>query len=142
VNYALMAHRAAPHSVTRYSPFYLIYGRHMRLPMEDDLTTSQFVIEKHDSNRDPIQHHLDTLADRFREAYQVVQEQNKLGRDRQKEQYDRGTKLVTFQPGDMVYLREMIKSKRTCPRFRVRWKGPYEVVRRIRFELLCPSSTK
>jgi hypothetical protein len=39
VNYALMAHRAVPHSITRYSPFYLLYGRQMQLPTEDDLTS-------------------------------------------------------------------------------------------------------
>jgi len=38
VNYALMAHRAVPHSTTTYSPFYLLYSREMRLPAEDDLT--------------------------------------------------------------------------------------------------------
>ena len=38
VNYALMAHHAVPHSTTRYSPFYLLYGRETRLPAEDDLT--------------------------------------------------------------------------------------------------------
>jgi transposase InsO family protein len=27
VNYALMAHRAVPHSTTKYSPYYLLYGR-------------------------------------------------------------------------------------------------------------------
>jgi len=37
VNYALMAHRSVPHSNTKYSPFYLLYGREIRLPVEDDL---------------------------------------------------------------------------------------------------------
>jgi hypothetical protein len=54
-----------------------------------------------------------------------------MGRDRQKEQYDKGTKVITFQPGDMVYLREMARRKRDCPKFRLRWKGPFEVVKRL-----------
>jgi len=40
-----MAHRVMPYSTTRYSPFYLLYGREMRLPAEDDLTTEKFVTE-------------------------------------------------------------------------------------------------
>jgi len=32
-----MAHRAQPHSVTGYSPFYLLHGREMQLPGNDNL---------------------------------------------------------------------------------------------------------
>jgi len=31
VDYALMGHGATPHSVTKFSPYYLLYGRDMRL---------------------------------------------------------------------------------------------------------------
>jgi ribosomal protein L21E len=54
-----------------------------------------------------------------------------LGRLRQKKQYDLGTKLTTFQPGDVIYLREMVRRKRGCPKFRLRWKGPYTVIKRL-----------
>jgi hypothetical protein len=37
------------------------------------------------------------LADRLKEAYQVVSENNRIGRERQKEYYNIGTKVVTFQ---------------------------------------------
>jgi transposase InsO family protein len=131
VNYALMAHRAIPHSTTRYSPFYLLYGRQMRLPMEDDLTAAKLLSRESRDNRNVIQEHVDTLADRLEEAYRVVRENNKVGRERQKKQYDRGTRLVIFQPGEMVYLRQMNRVKRGCPKFRLRWRGPYEVIRRL-----------
>jgi transposase InsO family protein len=129
VNYALMAHRAIPHSITRYSPFYLLHGKQMRLPMEDDLTMAKFKELKDSSNS--IQDHIDTLADRLKEAYQVARDNNRLGRDRQKEQYDKGTKLIIFQPGDIVYLREMVRRKQDSPTFRFRWKGPFTVIRRL-----------
>ena len=98
VDYALMAHRAVPHSTIRYSPFYLLYGREMRIPTEDDLTPDNFVTKDGASRRESIQHHVETLADRLKEAYQVARENNRIGRQRQKEYYNRGTKLVTFQP--------------------------------------------
>ena len=74
VNYALMAHRAVPHSITRYSPFYLLYGREMRLLTEDDLTPENFMTTDDSSRKNSVQHHLETLADRLKEAYQVVRE--------------------------------------------------------------------
>jgi transposase InsO family protein len=89
VSYALMAHRAIPHSTTRYSPFYLLHGRQMRLPMEDDLTTARFLHKEASDSHNPIQDHIDTLANRLEEAYHTVRKNNEVGRKRQKEQYDK-----------------------------------------------------
>jgi len=36
VPYAVMAYRAMPHCSTKHSPYYLVFGRDMRLPIEDD----------------------------------------------------------------------------------------------------------
>jgi hypothetical protein len=36
VPYAVMAYQAMPHCSTKYSPYYLVYGRDMRLPIEED----------------------------------------------------------------------------------------------------------
>jgi hypothetical protein len=60
-----------------------------------------------------------------------VRENNKVGRQRQKEWYDKRTRLIIFQPDEMVYLRQMSRVKRGCPKFRLRWRGPYEVRRRL-----------
>jgi transposase InsO family protein len=111
VNYVLMAHRAVPHSVTKYSPFCLLLGRQMLLPTEDDLTGRKCVDETRNFNGDLIQTHVDTLAERFEEAHAIVRENNKAGREIQKESYDRGTRLFSFQPGDLVYLREITRGK-------------------------------
>jgi hypothetical protein len=99
--------------------------------MDDDLTTARFSRPAPPDHRDVVQYHVETLADRLKEAFRVVRENNQLGRDRQKTRYDHGTKLTVFQPGERIYLREMVKSKRGASKFRLRWKGPYEVVRRL-----------
>jgi hypothetical protein len=31
----------------------------------------------------------------------------------------------------MVYLKEMVNSRQRCAKFRIRWKGPYEVIGRL-----------
>ena len=59
-----------------------------------------------------------------KEAYEMVRENNRIGRERQK-YYNIGTTLVSFQPGDMVYLKKMVNSRQKCAKFRIRWKGPY-----------------
>jgi hypothetical protein len=81
VNYALMAHRAISHSFTRYSPFSLLHGRQMLLPMENDLTNAIFLRDERKNNRNSIEDHIVNLADRLEEVYQVVRENNKVGRE-------------------------------------------------------------
>jgi hypothetical protein len=104
----------------------------MGLPMEDDLTTAKFARGGGGprDNHSLIQDHIHTLADRLEEVYRVVRENN-VGRERQKKWYDKGTRLVVFQSGEKVYLRQMSRVKRGCPKFRLRWRGPYEVIRRL-----------
>jgi hypothetical protein len=60
----------------------------------------------------------------------MVRENNRTGGERQKEYYNPGNKLLTFQPGDLVYLKEMVNRRRGA-KFKTRWKGPYEVIRRL-----------
>jgi hypothetical protein len=47
--------------------------------MEDDLTTSKFLIKDPKDSDNPIQDHIDTLADRLKEVYHVLRENNKEG---------------------------------------------------------------
>lgn len=61
----------------------------------------------------------------------MAKENNRIGRERQKKQYDKGTRITIFQPGEMIYLRVITNQKRGCPKFRLKWRGPYEVVRRL-----------
>jgi hypothetical protein len=60
-----------------------------------------------------------------------VGENNKVIREKQKEKYDNGTKSVIFQPGDMICLRQMVRGSHGCPKFRLSWRGPYDVIRRL-----------
>jgi hypothetical protein len=54
--------------------------------------------------QDKVGSHIKILTERLDEAFDVVQRQNKIGREKQKIQYDKNTKLVTFSEGDYIYL--------------------------------------
>jgi hypothetical protein len=63
VDYARMAQRATPHTVTKFSPFYLLHGREMRLPVTDDLT-ARINDETGDSRTgNTVEDHTRTLAE-------------------------------------------------------------------------------
>jgi transposase InsO family protein len=131
VDYALMVQRATPHTITKYSPFYLLHGREMPLPNTDDLSARVDDSVKVPKLGDSVEMHARTLAERLKEAYEIVREYNKLGREKQKAQYDKNTKLVIFSVGDYVYIKEMAVRPGKSKKFRDRWRGPYLVTQRL-----------
>jgi hypothetical protein len=104
----------------------------MRLPSVDDLTVLSSRAHTKDSpiTESQISEHLNILSDQLQETYKVVIKNNRLSRTKQKEYYDQGTKLRQFQGGDMIYIKEMAIGKNQSSKFRLPWKGPFEVVKR------------
>jgi hypothetical protein len=131
VDYALMVHRSTPHTVTKYSPYYLLHGRDMRMPSENDLTARIETSDNKSDSPDKVARHIDELADNLREAFEIVRESNKVSRAKQKAYYDRNTKLVSYSEGDYVYLKEMVVGVEKSKKFRSRWRGPYLRVNRF-----------
>jgi len=92
VDYTLMVHHATPYSVTKFSPYCLLHGRDMRLPNMDYLSARMEVPGKELDSQDKVGHHIQSLAGKLIEAYEVVIKLNKASRVRQKAYYDRNTK--------------------------------------------------
>jgi hypothetical protein len=65
IPYAVMAYRAMPHSSTKYSPYYLVFVRDFRLPIEDDWRPS---VQKENPEREEYEEHVKMLALRLKEA--------------------------------------------------------------------------
>jgi len=128
VPYAVMAYRDMPHCSTKYSPYYLVLDREMRLPIEDDWRPS---VGKNAFPEVDYERHIRTLAERLREANKVAGCQSKLNRDVAKLYYDRQTKLEKFGKGDLVYVHGPTYKKVKTKKFSYKHKWPFEMVERI-----------
>jgi hypothetical protein len=91
-DYALMVQRSTPHTTTKFSPYYLLHGQEMRLPTTDDLSARGETDGGDSTPTNFVEDHIRVLAERLKEAYEVVMEHNKTGRERQKIQYNKNTK--------------------------------------------------
>jgi len=69
VDYASMVHRSTPHTITKFSPYYLLHGRDMRLPTMDDLSVRVNTDEADFTSGDPYQHARHPLAFRQKSRY-------------------------------------------------------------------------
>ena len=95
------AYNCTQHEVTGYSPFYLMYGRHPRLPID--------VLMGHDPNKSSPDYNtfVKSLKENLSEAYKLVQQRSSKKRLHQKSGYDKKQRGACLQTGDRVLVRKV-----------------------------------
>lgn len=122
--YVLFAYRSSPQSSTKESPFFLLYGRDPKLPIEAALTLDpvRFVKNTGDYKVD--------LTQRLSEAWDLAKQQVKEAQRQQKQSYDRHTRDASIQPGDRVFIYMPAAKQNLHHKFARPFYGPYRVLSR------------
>ena len=128
IPYAVMAYRAMPHCSTKYSPYCLVFGKDMRLPIEDDWRPK---LSKPESKEEEYEDIVKTLALRLREANRAAGQHSKQSHQTANQYYDRRTRLEQFRKGDLVYLHDPTHKRGKARKFSYQYKGPFEVESKI-----------
>ena len=121
---ALFAYREVPQASTGFSPFELLYGRHVRGPMK--LIKEAWIDPEADETRTLAQYVVD-LKTNIRDTCEVAKQALSEAGDVQKRQFDRKTKVRMFEPGDRVLILRPEKTNK----LELAWKGPYKVLERL-----------
>lgn len=135
---AELAYNCAVHSSTGYSPFFLNYGRHPHLPIDEAVKPS------HVSNNA-------TAADRLSELHAALESAKsalRLAQQRQKHYADQHRREVTLATGDQVLLSTKhlaLKDKFRTKKLEHKYIGPFTVKRcvsAVAYELDLPPQMK
>ena len=116
-----IAYNTTIHSTTGYSPFYLMYGREPRLPIDivygtQSPSPDNFVQQSHKL---------------MEQAYHRVREHLSAGYQRQKDIYDKSVHGDPYQEGNIVWLLDPVVAEGQSKKLHHPWKGPFRVLKKI-----------
>lgn len=116
----LFAYRNKKHSSIKVEPFYLIYGRAARIPMDTE--------EKETTIKERLGYLLEELPKVRREA----KTQSEKSQEKQKEYHDKKIrKQEKFEIGDKVLYYNAAKEKQWSGKLEEKWKGPYYIQQQL-----------
>jgi len=96
VLYVTYAYNTTSHGTTSFSPFYLMYLRRARTPIELQYDLSQMQYENEDA-------YVSEASERMRKAFQVVRKQLKTNFEQAKRCYDQRVKSTKFHEHEFVW---------------------------------------
>ena len=117
-----MAYRASVHDTTKFTPFHLMFGREVRLPIDVMFGKTP----------DPVQEHTEyarELRARLENAFGLVREHTRAAQKRQKDRYDRWASGGRYEVGDRVWLHSPAVPRGQSPKFHRPWTGPFVVIK-------------
>ena len=124
IRHLCLAYNTSVHPTTGYSPFFLMFGRQVRMPVDlmyGTPTASPVAVPEYVSN----------LRTSLTSAYERVRATMGTKLDRQKEFYDEKVHGDPFQEGDLVWLNTPAVPRGQSRKLHNPWSGPYRVVARL-----------
>ena len=124
-SYLTHAYNVACHGSTTFSPFYLMFLRHPKMPIELQIAKSTAAaIESQDE-------YVELASQRMREAYDIVRSQLKTSFDRAKKRYDCRVKTASFKEGQFVWYYIPRNRRGYNRKWELNNRGPYRVMKKL-----------
>lgn len=117
----MMAYRSTPATQsTQFSPFFMLYGREMRLPIDTVLQPKDHLTQDHKV-------HLSRILQNLEVCRKIAGENIKAAQEKYKYQYDKRSKTPDYRPAQRVWLYCTKVPVGKAPKLHRKWVGPYYI---------------
>lgn len=122
-----LAYRATPHPSTGETPFYLMHGRDLKLPVNravESLTSQVLPLTTLEKN---LKTHLETLQEAHKDAQEALRRVHQVSSHK----YDKDRKDVRYQVGDLVHVKLSFHELQDFPSSKLapKWSEPERIVK-------------
>ncbi|XP_028518129.1 uncharacterized protein LOC114576163 [Exaiptasia diaphana] len=134
----LFAYRVSPSEVTGESPFYLLYGREPRLPMDVSLLPPTNISAS-------VAEHRERIVKSIERVHEIARENIQRAQQKMKTYYDGHTGNPQFRVGDKVWVYTPHVKKGLTKKLAHNWHGPYRLVKQlspVHFVLRTPDNSR
>ena len=121
LNPVLFGYRISPSELTGESPFFLLYGRQPRLPMDVSMLPPRDISAS-------IADHRARVVENIEIAQRIAKENIQRAQQRMKDYHDLHAVPVRFQVGDSVWVYTPRSRKGLSKKLAHNWHGPYRIV--------------
>jgi len=121
LNFVLFAYNTAEQDSTKFSPFFLLYGRQPKLPFEQALIQSKNRIYIDPSD------YITEVSRMLSDSWKLAQLNIAKAQSAQKTYYDKTATRVEFHVDDWVRVHNPAIKPGSSPKFHSPWKGPFQI---------------
>ena len=125
---ATYCYNTAVHSSTKYTPFYLMYGRESRLSVEQLYYPWREAHGSHVDYYDEQKSYREIELERLATAWEQCQENLEKNNDQMKKCFDRKAKEPEFVIGEKVLLKKFTHAVGSAQKFANFWEGIHTIV--------------
>ncbi|GFV73152.1 transposon Ty3-I Gag-Pol polyprotein [Trichonephila clavipes] len=120
--FVTFAYNTAKQETTGFTPFYLLHGREAETTLD---TMLPFCPNDFDDNN------ITKIAARAEESRQLARVHPLRAQDKDRRRYDSKHQMVSYAPGDLVWVYTPVRKVGLSDKLLRRYFGPYQVLRRL-----------
>ena len=129
----LFSYRVSRQASTKYSPYFLMFGRHPHLPIDVEYEAANSLEDPDlvEPTEEDIEYALENLLSARMETKELASKNIKCAQQKQKEYYDWKHSSETFEEGTEVLMENTAQKQRKGGKLADKFLGPYTINRHI-----------